>query len=153
MLYAAVRHHPDQAKLFWFAIPDELIPVADAGDACLCSTTSYGEQPGKIEAILDCSDPSVTRSIIGIPQEKPIRFLTGVEFCKSLEDIWIPAKFANAPNPRKLRDREIEYAATGRFDTRVCLDPNGMLLDGYSAYVAAKKMGHTFLRGYLMAHR
>lgn len=151
MIYLAVKHEKQPDKLFWFACPDSLVPHVRPGSAVLCATR-YGEQPGLVAAVLRCDSAALMRQIAALPDQTPLRFVTAVQTDMPLSDLWISGAFRQTqPSPGKLRNRELEYAISGAFDTRVAFDENGMLLDGYTAYLTAQKLGHSTLTGYLRA--
>lgn len=45
----------------------------------------------------------------------------------------------------KIAKRFLEFYHTGQFNTNVALDDNAVLIDGYSAYLVAQKVGLAFL--------
>ena len=49
------------------------------------------------------------------------------------------------PSDEKIAKRFLEFYHTGQFNTNVALDDNAVLIDGYSAYLVAQKVGLTFL--------
>jgi hypothetical protein len=51
-----------------------------------------------------------------------------------IQDEWVKT----IPSPEKIAERVQEWKSKGRFNTRVAVDKNAMLLDGYSAYLVAK---------------
>lgn len=60
--------------------------------------------------------------------------------------IKIPGYMARTkPSDEKIAKRFLEFYHTGQFNTNVALDDNAVLIDGYSAYLVAQKVGLTFL--------
>ena len=60
--------------------------------------------------------------------------------------IKIPVYMARTkPSDEKIAKRFLEFYHTGQFNTNVALDDNAVLIDGYSAYLVAQKVGLTFL--------
>lgn len=60
--------------------------------------------------------------------------------------IKIPEYMARTkPSDEKIAKRFLEFYHTGQFNTNVALDDNAVLVDGYSAYLVAQKVGLVFL--------
>lgn len=63
-----------------------------------------------------------------------------------LNSIRIPKYMSRTrPKDEKIAKRFLEFYHTGRFDTNIALDENGVLVDGYSAYLVARRIGLSYL--------
>jgi hypothetical protein len=64
------------------------------------------------------------------------------KFTVSIDDIIITNKFRNT-NPKETKvNRECnKYKTNGKFEKPIILDNNNVLTDGYSRYLALRKLG------------
>lgn len=138
MKYCGVRHGKNK-KVYYFKIPNNITGVK-VGSRVLCDT-SIGEEVGKVVTITEAESDAALKSVIG--SNKPIRGILAV--CNEYYDInkiKIPSRFsATTPSTEKLIRRVNEYGKFKKFRTMICVDSNGVLRDGYSAYLAAKFLG------------
>lgn len=149
MMYVAIKHKPQDTKVWWFSVPEELQDKVRIGAEALC-ITKRGTAPGTITCIME-----------GIPQSKAEKIIGGHFHLKSLmavsmdfpmEEIHIPLNFvSNNPSPEKLAKRITEFYTTGKFDTPILISPSGSLRDGYTAYLVAKMFAHDTLRGFCIS--
>jgi hypothetical protein len=49
------------------------------------------------------------------------------------------------PHDEKIAKRFLEFYHTGQFNTDIVLDQDNVLVDGYSAYLVAQKVGLDYL--------
>ena len=64
-----------------------------------------------------------------------------------MEDIKIPKYFASTiPQPEKIAARVREIKESGRFNTTVTINKDGLLTDGYTAYLVAKMFDFAVLK-------
>lgn len=61
-----------------------------------------------------------------------------------ITDIKVPSIFLNTPpNSKKIKKCKDYYNEHGEFDKPITISKNGILVDGYARYVAAKELGVT----------
>ena len=122
MKVAMVKHKP-YGKVFWFEIPEHFVGKLQPGFRVACNTARGRRYGTVVAADLDEQDVKEVMSTIKIPgymaRTKPI--------------------------DEKIAKRFLEFYHTGQFNTNVALDDNAVLIDGYSAYLVAQKVGLTFL--------
>lgn len=62
----------------------------------------------------------------------------------NIEDIVIPHSFTKTiPSPEKMAKRMEEFRKHGKFTNMIEVDPNNVLVDGYTTYILAKGFGYT----------
>ena len=133
----SVKHRPGQQKNFWFEVPEKLVPLISRGSTVLCSTRR-GQQLGiaqtgiltgdGVERLAELEGAKFPLSkIVGVRQEIP---MDGIKVGK-----WLSS---NRPSKTKMIRRLKEFYDHRAFRTRVAIDSEGWLLDGYSAYLVAK---------------
>lgn len=136
----AVGHKTGQEKRYWFEVPEKLVPLIKSGTKVLCNTR-YGQQSGiaKTEVLSGDEVKQLAEiegakfplnQIVAVRQDVPMygikigRYLTG-----------------RLPSKSKMIERLDEFYDIGVFRTKVVIDDEGWLLDGYSAYLVAKMFG------------
>ncbi len=149
MIYAGVKHN-NSNKVFWFKVPKSLYNEAAIRKKVICKT-KYGMQPGEIVELVSCREKSEIKRITGV---SPSQSVTGIEAVIKIDDIKITSAFSDSlPAPEKIESRETEYKLFGKFLTKVEFNKAGYLLDGYTAYLVAKKLGHKELNGFMVTGR
>lgn len=143
--YVGVRHG-EQKQVYWFEVPLSLQSIACIGASVTCDTRR-GEMPGTIVKILEGLDKSEATRIVA-QKYYPLSRLLTVQTEQKMSDIYIPFEMETGctPQPEELADRVREFYATGGF-SNVAFRPDGTLIDGYSAYMVAKMLGHDTLKG------
>jgi hypothetical protein len=139
-LVAMVKHNP-HGEIYWFKVPENLQSMV-LNNRCVLCDTRRGVKPGFI--VGQCFDQEDVRTLmVKSGATFPLREIVGVERMVGIYDINIP-KWMSQPKDEKIAKRFLEFYHTGRFQTPVLIDKSKMLLiDGYSAYLCAKKMGAT----------
>ena len=139
MKVAMVKHSPN-SKTYWFEVPEYLADKITPNTRVACDTVRGLEIGVAVGSVLNMDEVRAVmlasgaklplKKIVAIPQEIP------------LDEIKIP-KYMSRTTPRdeKIAKRFLEYYHTGKFNTHVALNSDGMLRDGYSAYLVAKKIG------------
>jgi len=139
MKVAMVKHSPN-SKTYWFEVPEFLSDKITPNMCVACDTVrglETGVVVGSILSMDDVRDVMLAsgaklplKKIVAIPQEIPI------------DEIKIPMYMSRTtPRDEKIAKRFLEYYHTGKFNTNVALNSDGLLRDGYSAYLVAKKIG------------
>lgn len=136
-----VKHHPDARRTYCFTVPAALAFIIVPGTLLWVDT-----RKGKTLAIAVCHaacDPDRIKEMMErTGTKKVLRSVLAVHTWANPRSIDIPAVFLMSP-PRmeKVIRRETEYRETGRFHTRIEITHLWhTLTDGYSAYVAAKRL-------------
>jgi len=139
-----VKHHPRAKKTYCFAVPASLAFMIVPGTRLEVDTCQ-----GKALAIAvgqaSCDPEKVKEMTDRTGATGALRPVTAVHAWANPRSIDVPAKFLmTPPSRRKIRTREQEYALCGSFQTRIEVTKLWhTLTDGYSAYVAAKRLGLT----------
>ncbi len=142
MKYAFIQHNPKLPKLYTFKIDDDLARHVNIGSKVFCETAN-GIAPGFVREITDDNNPIFLSEHL-IPKRSVISTRTAFP----LSNIRIPPIFlASIPSECKVERRVKEFLTLGRFNTKVKFTATGYLQDGYTAYLAAKKLGHLSLTG------
>ena len=143
MKVAMVKHSP-QGKIFWFEIPEELEGLLTVGSRVACDT-HRGRQYGIVVAAdLDAKD--VETVMVASGAVYPLRKIVATTHMVLMDAVKIPKYMKNTkPSDEKIAKRFLEFYHAGQFNTNIALDDNGVLVDGYSAYLVARKIGLQFL--------
>ena len=138
MKVAMVKHKP-YGKVFWFEIPEHLVGKLQPGFRVACNT-ARGRRYGTVVAA-DLDEQDV----------KEVMLASGATFPLTTQEVLIsaikiPGYMARTkPSDEKIAKRFLEFYHTGQFNTNVALDDNAVLIDGYSAYLVAQKVGLALL--------
>lgn len=132
--------HGNCGKIYWFEVPDHLEASIVPGIRVACDT-SRGKKYGLVVgSIVDADD--VREVMYASGATFPLRKIIAVTFDIPLDIIQIPDYMKRTkPSDDKIAKRFMEFYHTGQFDTNVALDDKGVLVDGYSAYLVAQKIG------------
>ena len=143
MRMVTVRHKPRQKQVYCFSVPSALAPyLGNANGTRGTCITRKGIQPGTI-----VGDSMEGSEAMRFAKENgahfPLASITSVRKMLPIDQIRVPGYLLNSrPRAEKLQQRRAEYESTGEFSTAIRIDAmSGELLDGYTAYVAAKQMG------------
>lgn len=145
-MYVGVKHNPESTKLFWFSVPENITHRVMLGSRIICDTKKGSGEHGVVcqinNQVLD------QEGIRALTNGRNLKSITGVECDVNLSDIKIPVKFARTTvHDDKIAKRLEEFESTGEFNTRVIVRAsNNMLADGYSAYLAANRLGRNTIR-------
>lgn len=143
MKVALVKHTPN-GKAFWFEIPEHLECKIKIGARIACDT-ARGRRYGIVVAIA-LDEHGVKEIMVASGATFPLRKIVATAHKVRLSDIKIPAYMTRTkPSDEKIAKRFLEFYHTGQFDTTIALDDNGVLVDGYSAYLVAKTLNLIFL--------
>lgn len=143
---AVMVKHNGEDKGYWFEVPDNLTNKLQIGTHVICDT-GISRQHGKVVGTLVSNGEDEVREImISTGAKFPLRKVVAVEYHVPIEEIKIPSYLSRSiPSEDKIVKRFLEYYHTGRFNTNVTLDDNGVLTDGYTAYKVARILHLTHL--------
>lgn len=66
---------------------------------------------------------------------------------EEVSNIKIQDRFLNhPPNPIKMFGKRYCYHAVGKFSSKIVLNENNILLDGYTTYLLAKEVGKKYVK-------
>lgn len=145
-MYVGVKHSPESTKLFWFSVPDNIAHRIMLGSRITCDTKKGNNEHGVVcqinNQVLDAE------GLKRLTSNHKLKSITGVECDMLLSDIQIPNKFSRTTvHPDKIERRVQEFESTGSFNTPVVVRAvNSSLADGYSAYLAALRLGRNTIR-------
>lgn len=139
----AMVKHTANGKVFWFEVPDGLGEITP-NSSVMCDT-ARGRQYGTIVGAV-CDESDVHDVMVASGASLPLRKITDFVQAVPMDTIKIPEYMARTkPSDNKIAKRFLEYYHNRRFDTAVMLDNNGLLKDGYSAYLVAKLLHFKYL--------
>lgn len=143
---AVMVRHSGESKGYWFEVPDNLTDKIQPGTHVACNT-AIGQQPGTVVGVLASNGEDEAKKIMVAAGAKfPLRKIVAVERSVPIEVIKIPSYLARStPSEDKIMRRFLEYYRTGQFNTRVTVDDDCVLTDGYTAYKVAKMLHLTHL--------
>lgn len=143
---AVMVKHNDESKGYWFEVSDNLTDKIQPGTHVVCDT-AIGQQHGTVIGVLVSNGEDEAKKIMVAAGAKfPLRKIVAVEQSIPIEAIKIPSYLAHStPSEDKIVRRFLEYYRTGQFDTRVTVDDDCVLTDGYTAYKVAKMLHLTHL--------
>lgn len=143
MKVAMVKHKP-YGKVFWFEIPKHLVGKLQPGFRVACNT-ARGRRYGTVVAA-DLDEQDVKEVMLASGATFPLSTIEATTQEVLISAIKIPGYMARTkPSDEKIAKRFLEFYHTGQFNTNVALDDNAVLIDGYSAYLVAQKVGLAFI--------
>lgn len=138
MKVAMVKHN-QHSKTYWFEVPESMVPEITPNTRVACDTARGLKHGIVVGSVLDMND--VQDVMLASGAKLPLRKITAVQCDIPLSEIKIPEYMARTkPRDEKIAKRFLEYYHTRKFNTTVMLNDNGMLCDGYSAYLVAKML-------------
>lgn len=144
-MYVALIQHPHNTQNYWFAVSNKMAEKIKPGMKVQCDTR-FGMQPGTV-----IGGPMKSEDVMELMKTSgavfPLKKIYDMEIREvNIATIHIPSMFVKSPpSDEKLASRFLEWYHHGEFDTRILIDKDGTLQDGYSAYLVAKKLGLTSL--------
>lgn len=140
MKVVMVKHTPN-GKVFWFEVPERLADFITPGVRVACDTYRGLRYGIAVSVALDATDVKDVMAATGAV--KPLRQIVNIAQNIYLGSIKIPSYMAQShPSDEKIAKRFLElYHHTGDFQTHIVVDKDYNLVDGYTAYLVAKKMG------------
>lgn len=147
MMYVGVRHKPEQDRLYWFTVPDELSSHIQLGSEVLCDTRR-GHNKGTVIAILNGVSEDDMFAVAKC-RRTPVKSILAVYMEPEIKDIHIPYNMAGSnPPAEKIAKRCSELYNTGSFATPVIFSQDMNLVDGYTAYLVSVMFGRDTIHGY-----
>lgn len=147
-MYVAVRHKPEEHVVFWFAVPEPLVPYVKVGEKVVCNTKK-GKRKGEIVSVLDGVSEDEASLIIG--PYFPLKEIMAVESEININEITLDPQVAlSKPSPEKLKARIVEYYKFGEFRTKVVVDSDGLLLDGFTAFLVCNMFDLKRLKAFVI---
>lgn len=135
-----VQHRGYDRKKYCFAVPDKLVSRVREGVSIVCDTRS-GQKPGTaVSGVL--TGEAADCAIAAAHATMPLKPILAVVEDVSIVNVGIPDYMRfHKPRKEKLIKRKQELSSMGCVTTRVYIDYDGILRDGYSAYLVCKKRG------------
>lgn len=139
MKVAMVKHTP-AGQVFWFGVPDRFVNDIHPGSRVACDT-AWGQNLGVVVGS-PLNEKDVKAIAIASGAKFPLRQIVAVATPVPMQDIKI-SKYMSCTKPRdeKISKRFLEVYHNGEFNTSVVIGKDGVLVDGYSAYLVAKELG------------
>ncbi len=136
----AMVKHGNCGKVYWFEVPDHLVAGITPGIRVACDTSRGRKYGVVVGSVVNADDVREIMQASGAIF--PLRKIVAVTYDIPLDIIQIPDYMKHTkPHDEKIAKRFMEFYHTGQFDTNVALDGKGFLVDGYSAYLVAQKIG------------
>lgn len=132
--------HGSCGKAYWFEAPDQIVPQLLPGTRVTCDTVRGKKSGVTVGSVVSSNDVMEIMQVSGATF--PLRKILNAAHDIKLADITIPNYMAqHRPSDALISKRFLEYYHTMQFQTKVTVDENGVLKDGYSAYLVAKLLG------------
>lgn len=132
--------HGSCGRAYWFEVPDQIDPQPLPGTRVACDTARGKKYGVTVGSVVNSDDVMEVMQASGATF--PLRKILAATHDIKLADITIPDYMArHSPCDALLSKRFLEYYHTTQFNTKVVVDENGVLKDGYSAYLVAKLLG------------
>ncbi len=139
MKVAMVKHTP-VGQVFWFGVPDRFVNDIHPGSRVACDTVR-GRKFGVVVGS-PLNEEDAREVAVASGARFPLCQISAVATKVPMQNIKIPKYMARTkPRDEKISKRFMEVYHNGEFNTSVVVNKNGMLVDGYSAYLVAKKLG------------
>lgn len=135
--FGAVRLYGDAKNIQWFNIKTPLLEYLSTGSTVVCET-DQGLALGILEGYrVDVDTQRLCRELGFLPEHEVVYSYTEMP----MEYIYIHSSFvSNPPKREEVSLRRHEWVHRGEFKEDVVIRSDGMLLDGYSAYLAAAEL-------------
>lgn len=135
-----VQHGSQQSKKYCFEVPDSLLSKVQLRAEVVCDTRR-GYTHGHI--VSDVADGEAAEHMIAENGATlPLKSIFAVVDNVAIHGIRIPIWMElSKPNQYKIEKRKQELETYGCVRTKVRTDENGILQDGYTAYLACKNKG------------
>lgn len=135
-----VQHNKQNTKKYCFAVPDHLMPYIEYGADVICDTRR-GNMPGKIVSPVMTGEEA-DRAITDKHATTPLKNVISVVKNIDIGNVLIPISMElSEPRKEKLDKRKQELKSIGCVKTKVKVDEDGFLRDGYTAYLVCKNRG------------
>lgn len=145
----AMIKHKNNDKIYWFEVPDQILDDVTPGAHVICDT-ARGKARGIVVGIASDDDDLMDVAIASgarFPLHKIISVIA-VPTAIPVGSIKIPSYMSSTtPRDEKIARRFLEFYHTRKFNTRVLVNKDHVLSDGYTAYLVAKVIGLDCLDG------
>lgn len=132
--------HGSCGRVYWFEVPDQIGHQLLPGTRVACDTVRGKKYGVTVGSVVDSDDVMEVMQTSGATF--PLRKIIDAARDIRLTSITIPGYMAqHSPCDALLSKRFLEYYHNAQFNTKVVVDENGVLKDGYSAYLVAKMLG------------
>ena len=135
-----VKHSEQQTKKYCFSVPDSILPHIHQGANVICETRR-GNNPGcVVSPVLSGEDAERVTAENGAttPLRNIIAVVKNIDIVGVRIPIWMEL---HQPHENKVERRRRELRSYGCVRTKVDIDDVGILLYGYTAYIACKDCG------------
>ncbi len=135
-----VQHSEYCRKKYCFSVPDQFASCIKEGTRVICDT-SMGQSSGTVVSEV-LTGEAADRAIVEGHATMPLKSILAVVENVNIADVSIPIYMRfRRPRREKLIKRKQELFSLGCVTTKVYIDENGVLRDGYSAYLVCKNKG------------
>lgn len=135
-----VQHrNGERQKKYCFEIDDSLASLVSPGTEVVCETLR-GRQIGT--AVSEVMTGHKAMELLDTPGVTlPLKRIAAVTSVVDISDVLVPIQFElSNPSKVKIRERKQELKTCGYVRTKMIVK-DGLLVDGYMAYLAAKELG------------
>lgn len=138
MTCVEVKHKPSHTKRWWFAVPEFAKNNISTGDSVICDTRK-GKNNGVVCAV--ARDIS-SKFAMHLSNGHKLRNIVGIERSINVDELSIPKSIQEFGINQEKVEKQIElFQEIGMFKTRIVANKHNVLIDGFSAYEAAKRLG------------
>ena len=142
----AMVKHGNSEKIYWFEVPARLSDAIKPGIRVACHTARGRKYGIVVGSVVNKAD--VHELMVASGATFPLRQIVATTADIALDSIAIPDYMKHSkPSDEKIAKRFMEYYHNKKFNTNVLVADNGLLLDGYTAYLVAKVLGLPYISG------
>lgn len=135
-----IQHSEQQPRKYCFAVPDSLLPNIQYGADVICDTRR-GHTHGRVVSEVLIGE-AAERMIADNGTTMPLKNILAVVENIAISDIRIPIWMEmSEPRRDKIDRRKQELRTFGCVKTKVRVGEDGILQDGYTAYLVCKNKG------------
>lgn len=137
MKFALIRHRHKSPKTFWFWVPEELERYVTTGSFVFCENEK-GYAPGKVVQTYEDEDMEMfcEEWDMDIDRMKPL-----LEVCTKVprSSVFVPKQFRDTPPKKEKLEKKMQYYNEHRkFESRIIVDEDMVLLDGLTSFCIAE---------------
>lgn len=137
-----VQHSEQQTRKYCFAVPDSLLTHIHLGVDVICDTRRGHTHGRVVSEVLtgEAAERIITDNHATTPLKNILAVVESIDISNVCVPIWMEA---SEPRKDKITKRKQELKNFGCVKTRVCVSEDGVLQDGYTAYLVCKNKGMT----------
>jgi hypothetical protein len=141
-VYVGIKHKNEPDKIYYFKATAEIIEHLKVGMNALCNTRK-GLEEGEVVSFIGkhCTNQHIISDVVGF-QAKELA-MDRIQACQEWTE----------PNPEKIAKRVEEHRSGGEYKTRIVVDTDGHLKDGYTAYLTSKMLDHSTIENVWVVKR